>query len=334
MTTEYSIGKLTRTRADGSKYWSFCILWRNGESKRQRYSLGTTDRVEADALARKVWASLRGPTELETVGQVVEAYLASLAGRKDEYRKRSRWNVVRGYWSKLRLSAVDEQVSRTYVAESRKAINTIRNELTLVRSALNWAASRKLIAEAPTIALPTAPESKVGHLTKAQFRKFLTGCATPHVRLFAMLAVTTGGRKTALLEARWDQVDFDRAMFALNAEGRAQTHKRRATVPLNEVIMPALREAKAGALTEYIVEYHGDRVRDIKKGVAAAARRSKVACHPHMFRHSAAVWMAEDRVPMSEIASFLGHTDINVTIRVYARYHPDYLREAARSLTW
>ena len=73
---------------------------------------------------------------------------------------------------------------------------------------------------------------------------------------------------------------------------------------------------------------------DIKKGIAAASVRSGVKVHPHMFRHSAAVWMAEDRVPMSEIAAFLGHRDINVTTRVYARFHPEYLRKAAQSLSW
>lgn len=172
------------------------------------------------------------------------------------------------------------------------------------------------------------------HLTKAQFRKFLEGCGSHHVRLFSMLAVTTGGRKTAILEAKWGQVDFQRALIQLNPEGRSQNSKQRATVPLNDLIMPVLREAKDAALTDYIIEHHGKPLKDIKKGFAAASKRSGITAHPHMLRHSAAVWMAEDRVPMSEIAAFLGHRDINVTTRIYARYHPDYLRQAARSLTW
>jgi integrase len=98
--------------------------------------------------------------------------------------------------------------------------------------------------------------------------------------------------------------------------------------------MPALQEAKAAALTEYIIEHNGKNLIDIKKGIAAASERSGIHAHPHMFRHSAAVWMAEDRVPMSEIAAFLGHRDINVTIRVYARYNPDALRGASESLKW
>lgn len=59
-----------------------------------------------------------------------------------------------------------------------------------------------------------------------------------------------------------------------------------------------------------------------------------IRCHPHMFRHSAAVWMAGDRVPMAEMAAFLGDRDARITIRVYARFHPDYLRIAAQSLNW
>jgi integrase len=44
--------------------------------------------------------------------------------------------------------------------------------------------------------------------------------------------------------------------------------------------------------------------------------------------------MAESRVPMQEIAAYLGHKDANITARVYARFSPDYLREAAKALDW
>ena len=333
MSNPYAIGKLTRQRSDGARYWSYCIQWWEGGS-RKRYSLGTTDRVAAEALARKVWANMRQPTNMETVGHLVSAYLDSLDGQRDEKRKREAWVKAKEYWGDLQPANIDQQVSLAYPDWRKRSVNTVRQELSLVRVALHWAEAEKHIDKAPKIKLPPMPETKVGHLTKPDFRKFLAGCSAPHVKLFAILAVTTGGRKSAILEAKWDQVDFNRALFMLNAEGRKQNSKYRATVPLNDMIMPALREAKAGAMSEYIIEHRGDGMRSISNGVAAAAQRSGVKCHPHMFRHSAAVWMAEDRVPMSEIASFLGHRDINVTIRVYARYHPDYLREAARSLTW
>lgn len=334
MSQPYSIGNLTRKRSDGTKERSLCIIWWEGGSRR-RFSLGTTDRVAAEAAARRVWASMN-PDErtFETIGDIVTGYLDSLNGAKQEKRKREAWAAALPYWRDLKPALIDAKVSEEYVSWRNRSTNTVRHELGLIRVACNWAVSHKHLAAAPPIKLPSQPETSVGHITKAEFRRFLEGCERPHIKLFAMLAVTTGGRKSAILEAKWEQVDFNRRLLNLNPEGRKQNSKYRAVVPLNDMILPALREAEQARLTEYIIEHNGKPCLDIKKGFAAAARRSGVAVHPHMLRHTAAVWMAEDRVPMAEIASFLGHRDINVTVRVYARYHPDYLRDAARSLTW
>ncbi|HET8971861.1 MAG TPA: tyrosine-type recombinase/integrase [Pseudolabrys sp.] len=53
---------------------------------------------------------------------------------------------------------------------------------------------------------------------------------------------------------------------------------------------------------------------------------------PHMLRHSAAVHMAEAGISMEEIAQFLGHDDVNTTRRVYTRFSPNFLKEAAAVL--
>lgn len=334
--TDYTIGKLTRTRADGTKHWSFCIIWWQDGSRR-RHSLGTMDKVAAEAAARRVWEAVGNKGELSTVEAIVDAYLGPKdkpRGVPDDKRKREAWVAAKAYWAHLDPRMIDEAVSLGYPAWRKRSANTHRQELSLVRTALNWAVNRNKLDKVPKITLPPLPETSVGHLTKVQFRKFLLGCATSHVKLFAMLAVTTGGRKSAILQAQWSQVDFERGLLQLNPEGRKQNSKYRATVPLNDTILPALRQARKEATTDFIIEHRGAPVLDIKKGITAAAVRSKLKVHPHMFRHSAAVWMAEDRVPMPEIASFLGHRDINVTTRTYARYHPDYLRGAAESLKW
>lgn len=333
---EYNIGKLTRTRGDGTKQWSYCIVWWE-DGSRKRHSLGTTDRVTAEAQARRVWETQVTGSGLATVGDIVDAYLGPKKkprGVPDDKRKREAWAAAKAYWGHLDPQVVDEAVSLGYPAWRRRSVNTHRQELSLVRTALNWAVNGNRLDKAPKVTLPPQPETTVGHLTKVQFRKFLLGCATPHVKLFAMLAVTTGGRKSAILQARWSQVDLERGLLQLNPEGRKQNSKYRATVPLNDTILPVLRQARKDATTDFIIEHRGAQVQDIKRGINAAAVRSGLKAHPHMFRHSAAVWMAEDRVPMAEIASFLGHRDINVTTRVYARYHPDHLRLAAESLKW
>ena len=71
----------------------------------------------------------------------------------------------------------------------------------------------------------------------------------------------------------------------------------------------------------------------MKKGIASAAERAGLeGVTPHVLRHTAAVWMAEAKTPMTEIAQYLGHSDSRITERVYARFSPDYLAGAAAAL--
>jgi integrase len=37
---------------------------------------------------------------------------------------------------------------------------------------------------------------------------------------------------------------------------------------------------------------------------------------------------------MQKISQYLGHTSIKVTERVYARYSPSYMKDAASALDW
>jgi integrase len=95
----------------------------------------------------------------------------------------------------------------------------------------------------------------------------------------------------------------------------------------------ALLEARQGALTDYVVEWAGRPVKSVKRGLRVAAQRAGLEhISPHDLRHSAAVHMAEDGVGMDEIAQMLGHSNVNVTRNVYARFSPDYLRNAAAAL--
>lgn len=53
-----------------------------------------------------------------------------------------------------------------------------------------------------------------------------------HWRRFLVLAVGTASREAAIRELKWDQVDLRIGRIKLNPEGRRQTKKRRATVPI------------------------------------------------------------------------------------------------------
>jgi integrase len=146
------------------------------------------------------------------------------------------------------------------------------------------------------------------------------------------MAVTTGARMSAILDLTWDRVDMATGTIDFRPAGRHQTNKRRVVVPMNSRARAALEEAYEGRLTDHVIEYAGQPVANIKKAIANAARRSGIECSPHVFRHTAGVWMAQKNVPMQLIAQFLGHTSSRVTEHTYARYSPSFMVPAANAL--
>jgi integrase len=269
------------------------------------------------------------------VGEAVALYLDDKSEILSHKRAKVAWKAAAPFWSDMTIGRIDEKTPLAYRKHrSHCRAITVRNELAVIRAALNYAKKRNAIQVAPFIEMPKLPRAETRSLTKAQFRKLYDGAEGPHVKLFMALAVGTGARMTALLELTWDRVNFDTGFIDLNPADRVQTSKYRASVPMNAQLRAQMQEAKEGALSDYVIEYAGRQVASIKTGWNAAVRRSGVKATPHMLRHSAAVWMAEAGQTMDTIAQFLGHTDSRITARVYARFSPRHLADAAESLTW
>jgi integrase len=221
---------------------------------------------------------------------------------------------------------------RAYIADRSRSVKpgTIRKELGLLRASLNWAERHGHIEKAPFIQLPAAPPPRDRRLTREEMTALETECKQPHLLLFVLIARNTAARSGAILSLKWLQVDFEKRRINFGGTGR---QKGRAVVPMNNMIAFALAIAKEAAMSPYVIEYAGRQVASIKRGFAAACKRAGIeGVSPHILRHTAASWMAEAGKSMDEIAQFLGHTNSSVTFRVYARFSPTHLRDAANVL--
>jgi site-specific recombinase XerD len=92
-----------------------------------------------------------------------------------------------------------------------------------------------------------------------------------------------------------------------------------------------LLEAQRGALTPFVIEWAGQPVKSVKKGLASAARRAGIEdwSGGHCLRHSAAVHLAEAGVAMEKISALLGHRlPGNRATLIYAKFSPSYLQDA------
>ena len=312
----------------------FALVWRKSDGTRGRVTLSAPDRLGAEAEARERWRL--GDRSAWTVGRIVTAYLAARRedGIASSDRQDDAWKAMRPFWEATSPKLIDEPMCRGYAATRKVGPATLRYELGMLAVALRWAKSKRYIADSVEIWRPARPERKERHLTRAAFRHFLDAVKAPHARLYMHLGIATGARPAALLELTWDRVDFARGMIDLNPADRRQTAKRRPPVPIADWVRPVLEEAFAARQSVNVIERGGKPVASIKKAFAAASERSGVYATPYSLRHSAAVWRAEDGVPMAELAQLLGHEDSITTERHYARFSPTYLRKAANAGSW
>ena len=83
-----------------------------------------------------------------------------------------------------------------------------------------------------------------------------------------------------------------------------------------------LSEARVAAQTDYVIEHNGKPVKTVRRGIEVAGQRVGIDyLPPHILKHSACVWMAEDGVPLADIAD-LTVTDIKTIMDNYMIFAP------------
>lgn len=316
-------------------------LWQHGNGKwyvlygprlKKRASSGSRDRAEAETFLAQFIATFNEPVVDEpTVGEILTAY-------RDDHGKGLRGQDGLRYAvaaldkriGKLLPAHLSPTIAKRYALERGAKPGTILREIGVLRAALSYAKAHKMIAEKPAIPNPVAaPPPRDRWLTKDEAGKLLKACYDPHMRLFVILGLTTCARSSAILEAKWDQIDFEQRRMDF---GRGHGNKRRAFVRLNDDAVEALDAAKKLSCTDYVIEFHGRRIASVKKGFAAACARAGIKdVTPHILRHSAATWMVEAGVPIAEVARMLGDSERTVE-RVYGKHSPEYLRRASNAL--
>ena len=236
-------------------------------ARTNRYRLNAGDKSTAEREARAIVAALTKPPG-KTVREIWGAFLADREGRAIIATMVYTWKAIEPRFGDLAGDEITVDDCRAHTAARRKAgikDGTISTELGHLRMVLRWAEKCGMIC-APYIERPAPPRRKELHLTRGQCRALIDAATTPHIRLYILLALATGGRNEALLDLTWSRCDFDRGLIDLRNPEISRPHKGRAIVPMNGTIRAALTEARDGALSDHVIEWAGERIRSAKKG--------------------------------------------------------------------
>ena len=276
-------------------------------------------------------------TTIPTVAKLWQEYIDFLGARPSGKSMSYTGKRVLRHFGSLRHDEITLQRCRDYAERRYKdgvKIGTVHTELGHLRMALKWGAKMRRIPYAPYIERPSKPQPQERYLTRAEIRQLLDTDMLPHVRLTIILMLHTAARVGAILDLTWDRVDLERRVIDLRIDSTSP-RKGRAVVPISEALARTLAHHRAlrSGRVPYVVTYNGQRVLNIYGSIRRACERAKLRdVSPHVFRHTAAVHLAEGGMPMAEIAQFLGHSDVRVTEKVYARFSPTHLRRATEIL--
>ena len=302
---------------------------------RDLISTGTEDRQEAERCLADWIAYKHAPPSDPTISAILDVRLADLkaAGKARAANTPYYHAELKRKFGPLRPGQLTPALVKEHCKEREAAPASLREELLELRVALNFAVRAGWIDRAPHIEVPNKRPPRDKFLTRRQVETLLFAAKPLHLRLFILIAITTGARAGAILGLAWDRVDMERGRIDFTDPERAETKKRRTVAPVGPEVIAALRDAQLFAKTPFVIEYMGKPVASIKTAFRKAASEAGLAwATPHVLKHSVISWLAEAGISVDRIAD-LTATNRATVLRIYRKFSPEYLRDEATFLS-
>jgi len=302
--------------------------------------------------------------ELIDIADVLSIYFDDTVirqARPDQLK--SRILRLNEFWGGMKLGAVNGESCRAYV-KWRGNDGGSRRDLEDLRAAIEHHAKEGLHRGVVRVTLPVKGKPRTRWLSRNEVARLVWACwryreiqtihrgtrkgqkqATHwyplrHIARFVLFSAYTGTRSGAVLTASVragegrSLIDLGSGIFHRLAEGARETNKRQPPIPLPpRLLTHVARWVRTGAISEFVVEWHGKPVRSVKTGFNKALGLAGIGgkVTPHTLRHTAATWLMQAGVDKWEAAGFLGMS-VEMIDQVYGHHHPAHLRRAASAL--
>lgn len=305
-------------------------------NRRREVSTGTEDEKSA-LLELARFIEIEEEERLSVAPFVVECleYYSERHETKGSYKVQNDKNII-SFFGKIPANSISRNTCRSYIKfrtnqeykrtgwkDSKSvSVDTAGREIRALAAAINFCVKEKFCPSGAAFYYPTIQSKGKKHITKEEARLIFSQCPSFHIKLFMLIALGSGHRMSAILGLTWARVSAGTINFI--DPNRAQTNKRRGQVPIIEGsdLYYMLSEARAAAQTDYVVEHNGKPVKSVRHAIEVAGQRVGIDyLTPHILKHSACVWMAEDGVPLADIAD-LTVTDIKTIMDNYMIFTP------------
>ncbi|MHB8311071.1 site-specific integrase [Metallibacterium sp.] len=296
-------------------------------------------RQQDEALDRRGAGLVRAQHVEESVGELVDAYLAEHVARlKSVDSTAYRVAGLRTAFGDLHYNALTPDAVAAWIARRLQQVTgeTVRREVNVLSSFLSWCVRVRRLPPLPenplTVPRPPPGRARDRRLVGDELKRLLealgdragtvkgarrtgayrVGTRNPWMRPLVQLAIETAMRQGEPLALRWENVDLTAQTAHLddtkNGEARTVPLPSRAVAVLEA--LPRTDDPRVFPITSQAVKLAWKR---------ACKRAGIEELHFHDLRHEAASRIAERLPNLIELAAVTGHKDLRMLTRYY---HP------------
>lgn len=239
------------------------------------------------------------------------------------------------FWAEHFVGAIKKETCRAYAktrVEQGVKPSTARRELQTLAAALTYCVQEGRLTLAPFVLLPPKSEPRDRWLTRDEAAALIRAArrlGNHHLARFILIGLYTGTRKAAILSLQWvpnftgGHVDLDEGRIYRKSAAARATNKRQPSIKAPRRLLSHMRYWRAGT-RQYLIEWNGERVGDIKTAWGTVCREAGIAdAPPHALRHTAITWAMQGGARIEDASGFFG-VSVETLQRVYWHHHPDY----------
>jgi integrase len=327
----------------GGVYWVTYML----RGRQCFESSHSGDLCVAEALLRKRKSEIEGggivinPSKVPDLVDLLESYIAQIEGLSTRLRYLGSKKALLEYFGDVRTTDLNAfQIDRFKDARRRSGVTPAgtNRDLALLRSALNFAIERRLIAYSPFAGVKMFNEAKYRKVPRAlsfdEEGKLLVYCDL-RLHTIVVTLLETGTRVgIEALRLKWSDIDFVESTVTIV---QSKTAAGRRVIPLTALCRAELLkwQAATSGISDYVFfnpQRPGTHIRSVKIAWHNALRRAGLAPFPiYNTRHTFATRLAGAGVSDTVIDQLLGHSRRDV-LRFYTVRVSEYLRDAITRL--
>lgn len=284
---------------------------------------------------------------------------STIRGYRGEIKQISKY-IGEEFLSDLSIPMVNDWMAQ--MTAEGYAPKTVTKPFRLLKQALNFAIAQGLITKNPCdyCKPPKRVKTPINALCREERSRMLDlawGAQPSALALAIELALTTGMRRGEVCALRWSDLHEDGTITVTHALGNGKggfyekepkTAGSARTIPLTRhmfTVLKAVREdsrrllARLGipAADPYILGTQEEESRpynptQLGKDFAAFCKMHNFDCTFHDLRHTFATFMIGSGVDVRTVASYLGHSSVNMTLNIYADVDPEAKFGAVRKI--